>query len=81
MQNAVLASVFPFLAALSPFRATGFRFRQGKSMGTLDSRQSGAKHIHVLVDDPLKMRRNVMFEKTKENILGRGGYVSSVSFR
>ena len=41
-------------------------------MGALDSRRFGAKHIHVLVDNPLKMRRNVMFEKTKENILGGG---------
>lgn len=41
-------------------------------MGALDSRWFGAKHIHVLVEDPLKMRRNVMFEKEKENILGGG---------
>ena len=42
-------------------------------MGALDSRRSGAKHIHMLAEDPLKMRRNVMFGKTKEKILGGGG--------
>lgn len=41
-------------------------------MGALDSHRSGAKRIHVLVEDPLKMGRNVMFEKTRENILGGG---------
>lgn len=46
-------------------------------MGALDSHRSGAKRIHVLVEDPLKMGRNVMFEKTRENILGGGGAVSS----
>lgn len=74
MQNAIPALNFPFLAALCSFRATGFRFRQGKSMGALDLHRSGAKHIHLLVDGLLKMGRNVMFEKTQENFPGGGCY-------
>lgn len=75
MQNAVPASNFPFLAILCSFHATGFRFRQGKSMGVFDSHRFGARHIHLLVDDPLKTGRSVMFEKAQENILEGVQYV------